>query len=44
MGDTLAFRSDEGRELPTKRFGELETSFDPEIPEWGNLLNSLLNS
>jgi hypothetical protein len=21
---------------PTKSFGELETSFDPEIPEWGN--------
>jgi hypothetical protein len=25
MGDTLAFRSDEGRGLPTKYFGELET-------------------
>ena len=22
--------------LPTKRFGELETSIDPEVSEWGN--------
>jgi hypothetical protein len=22
--------------LPTKRFGELETSRDPEVSEWGN--------
>jgi len=29
---------------PTIRFGELETSFDPKIPEWGNPINYPLNS
>ena len=30
--------------LPTISFGELETSFDPEVSEWGNSKNFLLNT
>ena len=29
----MAFRSDEGRGYPTKVFGELVTSYDPEVSE-----------
>ena len=35
-GGCLGIRSRRRTWLPTKRFGELETSFDPEISEWGN--------
>ena len=33
MGDTLAFRSDEGRGYRRYASGELETSYDPEVSE-----------
>lgn len=32
----MAFRGDEGRGQAAKIFGELLSSIDPEVSEWGN--------
>ena len=34
----MALRADERRDKLKKSFGEEQISFDPEISEWGNLL------
>jgi len=35
-GGCLGAKSRRRARLPAKRVGELETSFDPAVPEWGN--------
>jgi hypothetical protein len=36
MVDALALKGDEGRGTAAISFGEVPTTFDPEISEWGN--------
>ena len=38
--DALATTGDEGRSITAKSPGELQTSFDPRISEWGNPADS----
>ena len=40
MVDALAITGDEGRGSLRKASGSLQTSFDPEISEWGNPLSN----